>query len=828
MPAVTISPSSLSLAFPNTAVTVTSAPMTVTVTNSGSATLTISSVTITGANASVFAISQNTCTTVAANASCTIAVTFTPPAAAGYLAAVTIADNATGSPQTVSLSGTGVPSGAGISFSPTALAAGQILSGSTAQMTLTVTNSGTSSLSISATSITGTNAGSFAITSNGCTNAVSAGNVCQMTVNFSPTSTGSFAATLNVTDNAPASPQTVALSGTAVTESNKCGTPNTTSPLQTPPTANYAGKTFNGTVMAGSLPVIGATVNIYAAGTTGNGSAPTLLGTQTTSSSGSFNIPAGFNCSYSNTVLYAVSTGGKAGTSGTVNSGLVLAAVLGTCNSLTGTQTFTINEVTTAATVWSMGQFMAAGGKIGATTTNSPSIPTNNTPGIVLAAGTFANLVNVLSGSAPGTYFPANGIAPTGRINQLANLLNTCAASSGNLSTACVQLYANTSTSALIPTNTLDAAMNLVDNPGNNVSTLYTLSTASTAYSPGLTAAPMDWTLFVNYSGGGMDDPSAVAVDSTGRVWVANYFSVASLFSNTGSPVFAGGITGNYLQNSYGGSVDVYDVMWITNEESPYYINTGLGSLSLLNSSGSSTATYGAGGLDFPIALAFDTSALSWIVDYGNSHVTITNNSGSPQSGANGYTSAQYIFPVAVAVDSRCNAFVANQSSNTITFTSADGTTFGSYVTGNGPSGIAVDGSNNVWVANYYANSIGLVTSSGSVASGSSGFTGGGIDHPQGIAIDGKGTVWVANYRSPAAQNSVLSELAGSATTSPGALLSSSSGWGGDAGMVEPFAIAIDAGGNLWVTDFGTNTLTEFVGLAAPVKTPLLGPVRVP
>jgi len=250
--------------------------------------------------------------------------------------------------------------------------------------------------------------------------------------------------------------------------------------------------------------------------------------------------------------------------------------------------------------------------------------------------------------------------------------------------------------------------------------------------------------------------------------------------------------------------------------------------MSLLNSSGSSNATYGAGGLDFPIALAFDTSALSWIVDYGNSHVTITNNSGSPQSGANGYTSAQYIFPVAVAVDTRCNAFVANQSSNTITFTSADGTTFGSYVTGNGPSGIAVDGSNNVWVANYYANSIGLVTSSGSVASGSSGFTGGGIDHPQGIAIDGKGTVWVANYRSPAAQNSVLSELAGSATTSPGALLSSSSGWGGDAGMVEPFAIAIDAGGNLWVTDFGTNTLTEFVGLAAPVKTPLLGPVRVP
>ena len=40
--------------------------------------------------------------------------------------------------------------------------------------------------------------------------------------------------------------------------------------------------------------------------------------------------------------------------------------------------------------------------------------------------------------------------------------------------------------------------------------------------------------------------------------------------------------------------------------------------------------------------------------------------------------------------------------------------------------------------------------------------------------------------------------------------------------------MAIDASGNVWVTNFGSNVLTEFVGMAAPVKTPLLGPVRVP
>lgn len=828
-PSPTAMLSTSALTFPNTAATVASSPLPVTITNTGTASLTVSSVTLAGTNASAFSISQNTCTTVTPNGTCTFQVVFTPPSIGSYVASVSIADNAPGSPQTVALSGAGVASGAGISFSPASLAAGQILSGSIAPMTLTVTNSGTAALNISGTTIAGTNASSFTLTSNNCTTAVTVGNSCQMVVTFKPSATGSDTATLNVTDNAPGSPQQVQLTGSATTEPNSCKSTNTTGPSQTPPTPNYAGTAFSGKVMVGSLPVIGASVQIYAAGMTGNGSTPTaMLSTPlVTNSAGTFTVPASFTCPYSNSVLYAVSSGGKAGATGSTNAGIVLAAVLGTCNSLTGSPTFTINEVTTAATAWSMAQFLAAGGKIGATLTNS--IPTNNTSGIVLAAGTFANLVNPLAGSAPGTFFPSTGVAPTGRINQLANLLNTCAASSGNTSMACMQLYANTTTATLTPSNTLDAAMNLVDNPGNNVTALYTLSTGSTVYSPGLSAAPMDWTLFVNFSGGGMIDPSALSIDSTGRVWVANYFSVASLFSNTGAPVFASGITGNNLQNSYGGGVDVNDVMWITNEQSSS-INSGLGSVTLLNSSGASPATYSAGGLDFPIAVAFDTSGLSWVVDYGNSHLTILSNAGSPQSGASGYTSAQYVFPVAVAADSKCNAYVANQSSNTVTFTSADGTTFGSYATGNGPSGIAVDGSNNVWVANYYDNSVGLLTPAGTVVFDGNFTAGGSINHPQGIAVDGNGNVWVANYRSLAGVNSVLVELAGANATSPvaGTALSPATGWGVDAGMVEPFAVAIDASGNLWVTDFGTNTLTEFVGLAAPVKTPLLGPIRVP
>jgi sugar lactone lactonase YvrE len=134
-----------------------------------------------------------------------------------------------------------------------------------------------------------------------------------------------------------------------------------------------------------------------------------------------------------------------------------------------------------------------------------------------------------------------------------------------------------------------------------------------------------------------------------------------------------------------------------------------------------------------------------------------------------------------------------------------------------------VDESDNVWSANFYASTVGLVSAGGSVVSGTAGYSGGGINHPQGIAVDSKGKAWIANFRGPA-----LTELAAAGTKSAGQILSPASGWAPDSGIIEAFGLAIDPSGNIWVTDFGQNALTEYVGLAAPVKTPLLGPVQVP
>ena len=372
------------------------------------------------------------------------------------------------------------------------------------------------------------------------------------------------------------------------------------------------------------------------------------------------------------------------------------------------------------------------------------------------------------------------------------------------------------------PSNTFDAAINLVKQPGTNVAALYALSQASPAYQPTLTAAPADWTLAVNYGGAGMNGPSTVAIDSAGKVWVSNYFESASLFSNTGAPVFPNGITGDHLENSFGAAVDVNDAFWVANEESSDGTNNGLGSVSVLNDAGGLTGHYTSGGINFPLAVAFDTSGVSWVVDYGDSRLTLLDATGNPLSGTQGYQSTSLVFPVAVATDAKCNGYVANQSFNTVTLVIADGSSFTDYVVGEGPSGVAIDAAGNVWSANYYGNSVGLISAAGKVLSGA-GYTGGGLDHPQGIAVDGASNVWVANYRATA-----LTELAGAAASTPGAVLSPSAGWATDSGLSEAFALAIDASGNIWVTSFATNTLTEFVGLAVPVQTPMLGPLRIP
>jgi len=580
---------------------------------------------------------------------------------------------------------------------------------------------------------------------------------------------------------------------------------------QPPPVTSYSGPTFGGKAMAGKQPLIGAAVLVYAAGTSGNGSSATALLTSalTTDANGAFTVPAAYPCPSSTSLVYVVARGGKPGAAATsANSAIALLTVVGVCDQIAASSQIVVNEVTTTATTFALSQFLSTGGNLGSSSTN--------TVGLANAVATASAFADITAGTSPGPTFATNGTSPAPRIDSVANALNACAASTAT-GGACNSLFsATTPSGGSAPNNTLDAAFNLARNPAVNVASLYTLSATSSAFTPVLTTAPTDWTLYVNYSGGGMNSPSGLGIDGAGNVWVASYFDTATLFSPLGKQLLPQGVTGFGLSASYGLAVDANNNAWIPNEPSQTVAGN---SVSVVTESGQSVAGSGgftSGGLDYPIAVAIDTDTSVWVVDYGNSHLTHLSSSGQALSGTSGYTSNSLAFPVAVAIDGSHNVWVANISGATVTKATPDGSQFTNFTCCDGPSSIAIDKLGNVWVANYYGNSISEISSSGAVISNGT-YVSGGIDHPQGLAIDGNGNVWVANFRSAS-----ITELAGATAVTPGAALSPSVGLGGDAALLEAYAIAIDPSGNVWITNFGSNILTEYVGLAAPVRTPLI------
>jgi len=208
IPAAQLSPASIN--FGTVLYLSNSSNSTVTLRNTGGATLTISAIATTGTNPGDFVISSQTCgTTLAANATCTVSLHFTPQAAGARAAALTFTDNAANSPQSVSLTGTGTM--VGLSSKSITFGAGLVGTTSTASNDI-LTNAGPSSLAISGITITGTNPGDFSQTSN-CGTTLAAKGTCTIAIRFTPTARGIRSATLRATDSDPTSPQLVTLTG---------------------------------------------------------------------------------------------------------------------------------------------------------------------------------------------------------------------------------------------------------------------------------------------------------------------------------------------------------------------------------------------------------------------------------------------------------------------------------------------------------------------------------------------------------------------------------------------------------------------------------------
>lgn len=239
-----------SLTFSSQAPNTTSAPQTVTLTNTGAVPLTISAIGIPGLGADSFGVSNNCGGSLAPGANCAIQVSFSPQQAGSISATLQVADNAPDSPQSVALSGGGASSAPAVALSPASLSfAPQLTASTSAAKTVTVSNSGTAALAISAVAASG----DFAAT-NSCPASLAPKASCAVAVSFAPTVTGARAGQLTITDNAPDSPQTVTLAGTGLdltlAPTNAGGAASTVTPGQTASFAMSltATSNFSGTI----------------------------------------------------------------------------------------------------------------------------------------------------------------------------------------------------------------------------------------------------------------------------------------------------------------------------------------------------------------------------------------------------------------------------------------------------------------------------------------------------------------------------------------------------------------------------------------------------
>lgn len=614
------------------------------------------------------------------------------------------------------------------------------------------------------------------------------------------------------------------------------------------------GAALRGVVHGGQAPISGAHVYLYAVNTTGYGGAGiaasssnasiSLLTSATgnppdvngdyyvvTDSKGAWGITGDYTCPSAASQVYLYGIGGDAGAG--ANSAAGLMAALGTCpanGEFSPSLYIVLNEVSTVATAWA-----SAGFATDALHISSSSSPLALT-GVANAFAAVPNMETLGAGTALAKTPAGNGTVQQVKINTLANILGSCVNSNGAVSgptspTPCYTLFTKSlsgGSAGLQPTDTATAAINIAHNPTLNVSNLYGLQTASSPFQPGLTSAPPNFLIANQYTGGGLGQPTGIAIDSSGDVWVTNFLNSISKFSPTGTPLStASGFQGGGLSGPTGIAIDNSGNVWTAN------YNLGRSSsLSEFNSAGSATSPattgYAGGGLAAPYYLAIDASGNVWAANKGGNSISEFSSTGSAISPAiTGFAGGGLDGPVGIVLDASGDVWVTNNGDSSISeFDSSNGSAISSAsgYTGGGldtPWGIALDGSGDIWTANEGNSSISEFDSTnGSAITGASGYTGGGLSAPEGISVDSANDVWVV---SPA---NGISEFSSSGTVICG------SGCGVLANLDEPANAAIDGSGNLWVVNTnstaGPGSVDEFIGAAAPVVTPIVANLLSP
>lgn len=557
-------------------------------------------------------------------------------------------------------------------------------------------------------------------------------------------------------------------------------------------------------------------MNVYAAGTA-YGSGATLLATGTTNTSGQFSVT--FACSPVNQYVYMTSTGGNAG-AGT-NAAIGLMSAIGDCTSSSFPSSVIINELTTVAAIWPTAQFNRTSGTSFAATLGGPAT------GLNAALAIPPYLIDPSTGQPPNSLpaaLSATGAIPTAKISTLADILANCVQSTGATSAPCASLFTDANLPTK-PTNTLEAALNMALRPANNVASLYALAAGGPF--TGLSAAPTSWTLALTWTGGGLANPYGVAVDALGDVWVTNEGVPASAPGTTVSELASSSATwlsgsagfgATALSGPEGIAIDALGNVWVANTcpgcgTTPTNLVTELSAKGVVSKSFSTN-------LSGPLGIAIDPSGNVWVANAtalsGGSYI-MSENAGGKAAAFTTLTNSGLDSPSGIAIDDVGNPWLTNASGTAVTEYLLSGSQFANYSAGTAPLGIAPDPYGSMWgvsggTLTEYNSSGFLITPSSITAADFAG--------PVWVATDSAGDLWVTNNTGHS-----VTEITRGGTGSNPTFTATVPFTDTAAPMSGPMGIAIDFSGNVWVANNGaaTGALTELLGAAAPVQTPVIG-----
>jgi hypothetical protein len=348
--------------------------------------------------------------------------------------------------------------------------------------------------------------------------------------------------------------------------------------------------------------------------------------------------------------------------------------------------------------------------------------------------------------------------------------------------------------------------------------------------------------------------PWGVAVDSATNLYVGDWGNdtirkVTPVGANWVVTTLAGRATGSVGSADGTGSAARFDYpagVAVDSAGNVYVADDYNSTIRKVTSAGVVTTL--ATGFHYPWGVAVDTNGNVYVGDQLNDAIRKVTPAGEVTTLATGFND-----PSGVAVDSAGNVYVADSYNDTVRKVtpagvvttlaglagnagSADGT--GSAARFDNPTGVAVDSAGNVYVADEGNSTIRKVTPVGAswevttlVGSASTYGDADGTNSaarfkdPYFVAVDTNGNVYATDSANdtirkitPVGTNWVVTTLAGLAGT-----YGSADGTGSAAQFDEPFGVAVDSAGNLYVADASNNTIRKGFP-ASSVPAPVLRP----